>query len=318
MVLEIISKNEFDFVSISELTPYSPFSQIETIKACMEVFEYEYFFAVLKESDKIVAAMPLVKIDDSYMPAGYFGDQDVFDFNPISFKSIVNGIELIKELLKWAQDTNQKLLLREIPNELASAVSAKKELDAIIPICNIDLNSHAQENKPIYKKKHRKEMRRKFNRLESEAIKLRIEYAVEKTAEVKSKFFEFFSKSSNDEKQKFIQTKAVEYFSKFLDLEEIKLSTLFFNDKLVSILVYFENDSKWAIDRSGRKVIYLYNMASDTQYYDYSPGLIHVNSMIMDVIQKRYAEFNFLRGAERYKFEIGANGCKWNQFIKNF
>lgn len=318
MLLEIVKKEDFDWSSLAQLTPYSLFAEAKVIQACMDVFEHEYFFAVLKDEEQVLAALPLVKVDGVYMPSGYYGDQDMLDFVPLSFLNKETAVELLNQLLNWANENNEKLLLREIPNEIASnVINGNKHLDAIIPATNIDLNSQAKEGKPIYKKKHRKEMRRKFNRIESEKISIKIDYAVEKTDEIKAKFFEFFSRSSNDEKQKFIQTKAVEYFRKFVDFEQVKMSAMYFNESLVSILLYIENNPKWFVDKEDRRIVYLYNMTSDTEFYDYSPGLIHVNSMIMDVINKGYDEFNFLRGAERYKFEIGANACKWNIKISN-
>ena len=76
----------------------------------------------------------------------------------------------------------------------------------------------------------------------------------------------------------------------------------YFEEKLVSIAIYFEKD----------KTRYLYNMASDTDYYDYSPGLLHIAEFVEKTVENGYDEFNFLRGEERYKFEIGANSCSWN------
>src|SRR5690606_1659550 len=161
--------------------------------------------------------------------------------------------------------------------------------------------------KPIHKKKHRKEMRRKFNKLKEDNIEIKFEKDVQKTKKLIEIYLEFFARSSNQEKQKFIQSKASQYFNEILDIEVIKFSTMEFNKEIISILIYFENNDNWVMNKDGRKVFYLYNMASNTDFYHYSPGLIHVNSMIMDVIENRYDEFNFLRGSERYKFEIGAN-----------
>ncbi|MBP9758202.1 GNAT family N-acetyltransferase [Candidatus Dojkabacteria bacterium] len=315
MLFKVQNINEVDWDVLEKITPYSLFSETKTLKACMDVFENNYKFALLEEDGQVKAYLPLVIENQHVNLAGYFGDHDLFDFSPLNFIELKYLQELINKLINWTKENGMSLILREFPVEIVNLLkiqNLKISSDAIVPVCNIECNSQAQEGKPIYKKKHRKEMRRKLNRINAENINYKIELETTNKAEAKAKFLEFFSKSQNDEKQKFIESKAKEYFDKFLDFQEIKLSTMYFNEKLVSVLVYFENQDKWFRDKAGRKVLYLYNMASDPEYYDYSPGLIHVNSIIMDVIKAGYDEFNFLRGAERYKFEIGANACNWN------
>lgn len=315
MDFKIVSINEVDWDQFEKVTPYSIFSQPKVFKICIDTFEADYRFAILSENDEIKAYLPLVIQSGHIGMIGYYEDHDLFDFAPLNYTELSHLVELVAHLRDWARSQNLELVLRELPLEIVRANDSLefiKENDAIVPVCNIDMNLQAQEGKPIFKKKHRKEMRRKINRVNSEGIKYNIEIVTDDKVSAQAKFIEFFSKSPNDEKQKFIESKASEYFSRLIELEEVRLSVMRFNSEIVSVLLYFENNPYWHKDKTHRKVLYLYNMASDPEYYDYSPGLIHVNSVIMDVIKLGYDEFNFLRGAERYKFEIGANACNWN------
>ena len=63
--------------------------------------------------------------------------------------------------------------------------------------------------------------------------------------------------------------------------------------------------------------ILLYNSGFDPQYGRLSPGLILKAYLIKRAIERKFKIFDFLRGGERYKFELGAIGVKLYQFSVN-
>ena len=52
--------------------------------------------------------------------------------------------------------------------------------------------------------------------------------------------------------------------------------------------------------------IYLYNMGFDTDFQHLSPGIILIALDIKSAIKEEVRYYDFLRGAERYKFDLGA------------
>ena len=53
-------------------------------------------------------------------------------------------------------------------------------------------------------------------------------------------------------------------------------------------------------------VFYLYNSAFDASWGAQSPGIVLVVRLIRRAIEQGIRRFDFLRGTERYKFDLGA------------
>ena len=54
----------------------------------------------------------------------------------------------------------------------------------------------------------------------------------------------------------------------------------------------------------------LYNSGFDPQYQSISPGLILKSYMIKQAIEEGKSRFDFLRGGERYKYDLGGKERK--------
>ncbi len=239
---------------------------------------------------------------------GKNGQQDIFDFIPLSYTNQDIAIKLLQEL----SECNKFPLktLSEIPANLASKliiVENKRRLKinpgSIIPQCLILNNPHLHEGRILLKKKHRKEMARKLNK-----IKLNFEHRIELDIDQQTffkYFIDFFKDSSNPEKRLFMNEQTQNFFYGLIRLPEIKLSGMWFSQDLVSLAIYFDHSY----------VRYLYNMSSDPDFQEYAPGLIHIYELLKKTIEGGFREFNFLRGTERYKFEVGANACTRNYQI---
>jgi hypothetical protein len=76
-------------------------------------------------------------------------------------------------------------------------------------------------------------------------------------------------------------------------------------EKPAAVLYYFESATH----------ILLYNSGFDPQFKFYSSGLMANAHLIRTAIEAKKTTFDFLRGTERYKYDLGATDCTLYQFI---
>lgn len=156
-------------------------------------------------------------------------------------------------------------------------------------------------------KKQRHELKRKINRLS------KIPYTFERKDITKENFDSFITlhKLSDFNKAKFM-TESMEHF--FWDVVSTKklfwqtfLYTLSIEEKEVSSVLVFENDEQ----------ILLYNSGFDPSFGYYSVGLLGKAFILKHTIKEEKHVYDFLRGNERYKYDLGAHDLPLFQ-IKNF
>jgi CelD/BcsL family acetyltransferase involved in cellulose biosynthesis len=82
----------------------------------------------------------------------------------------------------------------------------------------------------------------------------------------------------------------------FMPLGWLRLDFLEIGDRAVASTFSFERDG----------VFYLYNSAFETDAASVSPGFVLVTELIKSCIERGIRAFDFLRGPERYKYELGA------------
>lgn len=149
-------------------------------------------------------------------------------------------------------------------------------------------------------KKRRHELERKVRRFEREApgAVLRTTDAGHLEADVTS-FIELHRTSEGD-KGDFMLPQRVEFFTKVArDLEPqgmLSLDMLECEGKTIAATFSFCFD----------RVLYLYNSAYDLSLRPISPGLVLVARLIERSIAQGLRRFDFLRGRERYKYDLGA------------
>lgn len=80
----------------------------------------------------------------------------------------------------------------------------------------------------------------------------------------------------------------------FLDIEQNPAASIF----------YFENNEE----------LLLYNSGYNPEYKYYSAGLLLCTNLIKQGIESGKKKFDFLRGNERYKYDLGGKDCKLYQF----
>lgn len=83
-----------------------------------------------------------------------------------------------------------------------------------------------------------------------------------------------------------------------------QIAILRIEDKPAAAVFFFESDDS----------ILLYNSGFDPLQKYYSAGLLLVAYLIQHAIEEKKGTFDFLRGSERYKYDLGGQDCRLFQF----
>lgn len=151
----------------------------------------------------------------------------------------------------------------------------------------------------MLKGKQRHEVRRKLKRFSEKG---RAEYRViEDKAEVPDTmdlFLKFFRQSRGD-KESFLTPKREAFFralsERMAQEHLLRIGVLTLEGKAVAAIMYFEYND----------IVYLYNSGYDPQYGSMGVGLISKIMCIKESAERGKKKFNFLKGAEVYKYRLG-------------
>jgi CelD/BcsL family acetyltransferase involved in cellulose biosynthesis len=58
------------------------------------------------------------------------------------------------------------------------------------------------------------------------------------------------------------------------------------------------------------KGCYLYNSSKNNTFNEVNPGIVIIDKIIQKLISDRYEFFDFLKGTERYKFDLGGTATQ--------
>jgi len=160
----------------------------------------------------------------------------------------------------------------------------------------IDLPKTWEEYLSSLERKHRKELKRKIKRLEGEN---RFYQCTKETVEDDFEEFVRLHRLSDPNKSKFMSEKMKEFFwdvktTRFPGWQS-HLCFLKLEDKPVASVMTFESDEE----------VWLYNSGFDPEFSYYSVGLLLKSYKIKKAIESGKRRYDFLRGSERYKYELG-------------
>ena len=163
----------------------------------------------------------------------------------------------------------------------------------------LDLPSTWEEYLGILSGKQRHEVRRKLRRLhEAGEVNYRIAGDNQTVADTIDLFLKFFQESRND-KEIFLTTKRESFFR--------SLARAMAQDRLLQIGI-LELDAKPVaaiMCFNYNDTVYLYNNGYDPHYRSLSIGLLSKILCIKDSIKRGRKKFDFLKGAEEYKYRLG-------------
>ena len=149
-------------------------------------------------------------------------------------------------------------------------------------------------------KKNRHELRRKMRRLEAADVDVSFRTIAE-TAEIEASLPEFFRmmRISREDKTEFHTTEREHFFQalagKLSELETLKLFFLDVDERPAAAVICFDY----------KGIRFLYNSGYDPAYSDLSVSLMLKAWCIRDAIEVGLGYFDFLRGSERYKYDLG-------------
>ena len=146
-------------------------------------------------------------------------------------------------------------------------------------------------------KKNRHELRRKKRKFDNENI----QYKLEESKELD--IFDIFisqHKTSKGDKGRFMTDLVEAYFKNLLNLEGWKIYYINSNKGPLSIAFCYEN----------KNGCYLYNSSRNKEFDYINPGIILYDLIIQKLIEREMNFFDFLKGTERYKFDLGGDSVQ--------
>ncbi|MBI4991328.1 GNAT family N-acetyltransferase [Candidatus Gottesmanbacteria bacterium] len=170
----------------------------------------------------------------------------------------------------------------------------------------MDLPNTWEEYLSILNRHDRHEIRRKMRKADKEGV---IKVCDEINTQNINDFFRLMI-ASNENKRKFLSGEMKNFFSEVIEmLGHKQLLTLCFlryeNVNIASILLMYQKNE-----------VLLYNSGFDPKYSFLSPGLILNAYAIRGAIEEGKDRFDFLRGGEKYKYDLG--GVKRNLYKISF
>jgi CelD/BcsL family acetyltransferase involved in cellulose biosynthesis len=148
--------------------------------------------------------------------------------------------------------------------------------------------------------KERHELKRKRRRVGREHPDARLRTATEDTLEIDLKTFVEMHRGAEGHKGHFMNSDVAGFFERvaraFSSLGWLRLDFLEVDDRAVASTFSFELDDR----------LYLYNSAYEPDAARLSPGFILVSLLLESAIERGVTTFDFLRGPERYKYQLGA------------
>ena len=119
--------------------------------------------------------------------------------------------------------------------------------------------------------------------------------------------FIFQHRNSKGEKGKFMTQEVESYFKNLLSMDGWKIYYIDTNKGVLSTAFCYEN----------KIGCYLYNSSRNNEFNSVNPGIVLNDLIIQLLIEKKYSFFDFLKGTERYKYDLGGKSVQLYDLIMN-
>jgi CelD/BcsL family acetyltransferase involved in cellulose biosynthesis len=277
------------------------------LKAWWEAFgrESELYLRTLRQGERIIGFVPL-RVNNEI--ASFIGSADVCDYLDFVITPGREG-NFFKVLLDDLREKGiNKLDLRPLRPDstvLAQLVSIAQNRGYEVTCCSedvsleLDLPATWNEYLAILKTRQRHEVRRKLRRLwEAGNVEHHCVEVSQEAEDYLDIFFELFA-LSKDEKASFMNSNMESFFRSLAramaEIGLLRLGILQLDKVPAAMTVGFDYDGSH----------YLYNSAYDPQFSYLSVGLLCKVLCLKESIEKGRKKWNFLRGAEAYKYQLG-------------
>lgn len=259
----------------------------------------------VREDGELVGIAPLALRDGVL---SFLGDTDLFDYHDFVVrrgKEAVFYNALCEHLVKQPWHTFDLKSLPQDSPALIHIPPLAKGKGYPVEVAEEDktpvaaLSSTWDEYLAGLNKKDRHELRRKLRRLES--TDHTIQYPVKGANEVAEGMKDFFRllRASSSDKDTFMTPEREQFFldaaQELARRGQVKLYFMEINGARVASCLCFDYADAYL----------LYNSGYDPAYSELSVGLLNKALCIKDAIEEGKRAFNFLRGVERYKYDLG-------------
>lgn len=279
------------FSEMSEQSPFLSYQWFKCISDCLYNFEPEVL--VVEPGNEVQGIIPVIVKDDRIE---LIGDERLTDINGficrpgyerevmLSFRNFICGKALDFDLYPLCPEDKSVIILREL---FSNAEYMKKDS---LPV--LELPDTWGEWMEMLEGKYRHEVRRKMRKanhlvvkdMEPDSIDILFDLMID----------------SCEEKDKFLNKEVKNFFrciARAYDREGwLRYRVAFASNRPVGAVFGFELNGK----------VLLYNTGYNPEFYIYSPGLVTMVMDIRDAIEEGCKVYNFLRGEEKYKMDLGA------------
>ena len=168
----------------------------------------------------------------------------------------------------------------------------------------LDLPKTWEEYLDSLDRHNRHELKRKMRKIENEDVQIVLSSS---SVEDIQELFRLMELSS-DEKKRFLSDKMKDFFQEII--------FLFYKNKIAELIFLRMEDINIAATLSFyyRDDVLLYNSGFDPKYGYLSAGLLLKAHLIKLAIEQKKKRFDFLRGNERYKYDLGGKKRKLYKF----
>ena len=217
------------------------------------------------------------------------GNRDYVDYRP--------SLKITQKLLKKRDVTSLQLdsLTYEQAKEL---LNDKQYEDVIIKKSDYSISMDLPNRYDLYLenlgKKKRHELKRKKTKFSKQLGEIELQSSNDLI--IFDKFIEQH-KLSDGKKGSFMNKEVELFFQNLLTIKGWKIYFIENESELISSAFVYEN----------KKGCYLYNSTKNSQFDPINPGIVLIDLIIQKMIQEKKQFFDFLKGFDRYKIDLGGS-----------
>ena len=303
-MIQIKKFNSFQNIGELSLMPIMPFQSLWYQKIFIKHFcqEKDLILLGIYQDNNYIGYANFEKTADSVVFLGMkpvLNNQEVTDYGDILINSneSIDWSEIWKSILQWFSENNFKKIQLDYVREDSKTYQLFKDKaikQVVAPY--IDLPASWEEYLLSLDRVDRKELKRKLRRLEM--IK-NIYYCRQEVIQEDFKEFIRLHKLSSQAKNEFMSGEMKRFFWDLIiekkPIWQTSLCFLKIEEKNTAALFFFENESQ----------ILGYNSGYDPNFNYYSVGLLLHAYKIKQAIESGRKRYDFMRGNERYKFDLG-------------
>lgn len=271
----------------------------------------DLFLVVMKRGDVVAAVVPLYrKIEGDRKILRFVGGIELTDYlGPIC--SLEDRDDVAQALVRWLATTEVEWdefdahnmpvpfgfaeFLVERADREGLVFEIDQEETAAVLLLPSDWDGYLES----LDSKERRELKRKRRRIGREHPDASFRAATAETLEADLRTFVEMHRGAEGHKGHFMKPEVATFFERiarsFIEVDWLRLDFLEIGGRAVASTFSFQTDTTF----------YLYNSAYEPDAARLSPGLVLVSQLVQRSIEEGLSQFDFLRGPERYKYQLG-------------